>query len=235
MLGFTGFNTFEKNHLYRSETLEIQKISKYVFVHTSFLQTSSFGKVPCNGIVVVDGSEAVVFDTPTDNSVSLELIDWIEKELKARVKTIVPTHFHDDCLGGLEAFHSRKVASIAYQKTIDLARADSAILPKIGFSQMKTLKVGNKKINVEYLGEGHTSDNVIAYFPHEKILFGGCLIKETGAGKGYLADANVEVWPQTVQKVRDKFADVKIVVPGHGKWGGIELLDYTIQLFKSQN
>ncbi len=68
--------------------------------------------------------------------------------------------------------------------------------------------------------------------PLEDIMFGGCLIKEEGAGKGNLAEANVEEWPNTVRKVKMKYPEVKKIIVGHGKSGGIELLDYTIKLFE---
>jgi metallo-beta-lactamase class B len=85
----------------------------------------------------------------------------------------------------------------------------------------------------EYFGEGHTKDNIVSYFPSEKVLFGGCLIKEVNASKGYLGDANISEWSGTVQSVKRKYGNAKIVLPGHGKPGGMELLDYTIELFKN--
>ena len=63
-------------------------------------------------------------------------------------------------------------------------------------------------------------------------MFGGCLVKEVGAGKGNLEDANVATWPKTIRMLKAKYPDVKIVVPGHGKAGGAELLDYTVKLFE---
>jgi hypothetical protein len=45
-------------------------------------------------------------------------------------------------------------------------------------------------------------------------------------------EANVEEWSKTVRKVKEKFPKVKRIIVGHGKSGGIELLDYTINLFK---
>lgn len=64
-------------------------------------------------------------------------------------------------------------------------------------------------------------------------MFGGCLIKELDATKGFLGDANVSEWSNTVEKVKHQFPNVQIVIPGHGKIGGKDLLDYTIKLFKS--
>lgn len=63
-------------------------------------------------------------------------------------------------------------------------------LPQQGFDSFLELEVGGESVYVDFLGEGHTCDNVIGYFPLEDIMFGGCLIKEVGAGKGNLAEAN---------------------------------------------
>jgi metallo-beta-lactamase class B len=84
---------------------------------------------------------------------------------------------------------------------------------------------------VSFFGEGHTKDNVVGYFPDDKAVFGGCLIKEVGSGKGNLEDANVAEWSQTVSKVKQFYPEAKIVIPGHGETGGTELFDYTIKLF----
>lgn len=65
------------------------------------------------------------------------------------------------------------------------------------------------------------------------MTFGGCLIKELQATKGYLGDANVGECSGTVEKVKQHYPHVKIVIPGHGEIGGMDLLDYTIKLFKS--
>ncbi|HEV7379538.1 MAG TPA: subclass B1 metallo-beta-lactamase, partial [Dyadobacter sp.] len=106
--------------------------------------------------------------------------------------------------------------------------------PQKGFSGLLELPVGREKVIAEFNGEGHTHDNVIGYFPAEKAMFGGCLIKELKAGKGFLGDANENEWPSTVRKVKSKYPDTKIVIPGHGATGDLKLLDYTITLFEKK-
>lgn len=216
---------------YSSETLKTERISTNVFQHTSFLQTESFGNVPCNGIVVIDGNEAVIFDTPTKNEVSEELIGWVENELKCKIKAVVSTHFHEDCLGGLTAFHQHHIPSFAYRKTIELAKEANVAVPQNSFDSKLEIMIGSEKVVAEFLGEGHTRDNTIGYFPSENVLFGGCLIKELKAGKGFLGDSNEAAWSTTVRAVKYKYPDAEIVVPGHGEYGGQDLLDYTITLF----
>ena len=221
-------------NLYQSETLEVHKVTDHVYQHISFLDTESFGKVPCNGMIVVDQNEAIIFDTPTDTIASAELIDWVENELHSRVIAIVPTHFHVDCLGGLEAFHRQGIPSYASNKTIALARKHHKAIPQNGFDRSLTLKAGDELVEVAFVGEGHSRDNVVGYVPAEKVLFGGCLIKEAEAGKGNLEDANVPAWPLTVAALKKQYLTIETVIPGHGKVGGVELLSYTAKLFTQQ-
>lgn len=225
---------FEPQIVYKSENLIITQISKNSFEHTSFLPTQSFGNVPCNGLIVSNDNEAVVFDTPTNDSTSEELIKWITEKLQAKINAVIPTHFHDDCLGGLQVFHNQHISSYSYHKTIKFAQKNNYVIPQNSFNDSLILNVGDEICIVKFFGEGHTKDDVIGYFPSEDIMFGGCLIKELNATKGYLEDANIEVWSNTVEKIKKHYPDVKIVIPGHGKFGGKELLDYTIDLFKTK-
>ena len=218
--------------IYESENLSINKISDHVYQHISYLNTESFGKVACNGMVVMNGEEAVVFDTPTDNAGAQELIDYLTQKMNCKIKGIVATHFHADCVGGLEAFHKENIPSYASDQTIELLKGKKSPLPQNGFDGSLELSVGGQKVFAQFVGEGHTRDNVIGYFPEDRVMFGGCLIKEVGAGKGNLEDANVAAWPETIREVKKKYPQTFVVIPGHGKAGGQELFDYTAKLFE---
>ncbi|MDR2237867.1 MAG: subclass B1 metallo-beta-lactamase [Chryseobacterium sp.] len=234
--GCTQKNTdsFKAKELYKSSDLVITQISENAYIHTSFKQTQDFGNVPCNGLVVKNNHETIVFDTPVNDKSSEELIRWINGTLHAKINAVIPTHFHDDSAGGLQAFHNHHIPSYAYSRTIELARENHSVLPENSFSDSLVLKAGPQVTITKFFGEGHTKDNVTGYIPGENILFGGCLLKELEAGKGYLGDANVSAWSATVEKVKKEYPDVKIVIPGHGAYGDQKLLDYTIQLFKNK-
>jgi metallo-beta-lactamase class B len=218
--------------LYKSDNLIIKKLSAHIYQHISFLNTESFGRVECNGMIVVNGHEAIIFDTPTNDTSSAELINYLVKT-SYTITAIIPTHFHDDCVGGLEKFNEYNIPCYASNQTMALLKNKGKLFsnPIHGFNKKLTLKVGDKKVYIKYFGEGHTKDNVVGYFPEDKAVFGGCLIKEVDAGKGYLGDANVAAWPATVTKVKKAYPNAKIVIPGHGETGGTELFDYTIKLF----
>ena len=218
---------------YKSECLSIVQVGEDTFMHTSQLKTEQYGDVPCNGMIYVDGDEAIIFDTPVDNPASRELMAWLEG---FTIKAVVPTHFHVDCLGGLGAFHEESIPSYALDQTIELARKNrAAYLPQNGFEKEHVFTVGSEQVVARYFGEGHTPDNVVGYIPSQEILFGGCLLKAQNASKGNLANANVAEWSKTIEKIKSTYPSIQTVIPGHGAPGNDKLLDYTIKLFKPED
>ncbi len=213
------------------DLLVFEPIKKNIYTHISYLQTETWGKVACNGMVYIHKNKAYVFDTPTDKKGS-ELLLKILEDHKINVEGVVINHFHKDCLGGLEVFHQKGIKSFASIKTIEAAKKDSVEIPQIGFDSILKIKIGKREMVNAYIGEAHTKDNIVSYLPKEKVLFGGCMVKEVTADKGFLGDANQKTWSNTVRNIKTTFPEIKHVVPGHGKVGGTELLDYTIGLFE---
>ncbi len=237
LLSFSGLIIAGDKILYSSEQLEIIQLTENSYIHISYLNTNDWGRVPCNGLVFINSGEAVVFDTPVDDSASAELINWIEHEKNSKVKAVVVNHFHWDCLGGLGTFHKMNAKSYSNAATIDYAKKDTVnnpVLPQNGFTDKLVLKIGDEEVINVYSGGGHTEDNIVSYIPSEKVLFGGCLIKAIGVGKGNLEDANVKEWSSTVAKIKEQFPEIKYVVPGHGDYGDTELLNYTIKMFENE-
>lgn len=223
----------DSSTVYQSDHLIIKQLGDHVYQHISFLETDDFGKVECNGMIVVNGNEGVVFDTPTENAASLELLRFVTDVLKTKITAVIPTHFHEDCVGGIEVFAQQKIPIYAGKLTVELSQKNEQAFANtfIAFDRSLALHIGNKKVYAEYIGEGHTKDNIVGYFPESNAVFGGCLIKAYGASKGYLGDASPDKWSETVRKLKLNYPDAEIVIPGHGAPGGTELFDYTIELF----
>lgn len=226
---------FARQTIYKTPTLEIDSIAPGTYVHRTYFSTKEWGKVSCNGAVYVNKGEAVVFDTPTTDSVSVKLISWIRNHTHAAIKAIVVNHAHIDCLGGLAAFHQAGIPSYSSKQAQTFARNDKTnkpVVPQHGFDNILKLKIGRATIINYYPGEGHTRDNIVSYIPDVKVLFGGCIIKALGSGKGNVEEANVTAWPASVRNVKQMFPNAVIVIPGHGDYGNRSLLDYTIHLFE---
>ncbi|PPK87383.1 metallo-beta-lactamase class B [Neolewinella xylanilytica] len=216
---------------YTSETLTVNRLTDHTYRHLTYLDVPGYGRVPCNGLIVVNDGEALVFDSPSTDATAGELVDFIGEELGATIKAVVATHFHDDCVGGLAAFHGRGIPSYGLAATVRRAQEEGNPVPENAFDKRISLSVGDIETLTLHPGPGHTPDNVVAYVPADRVLFGGCLVKETGATKGNLADADTARWSATIGTVRDSFPRLRVVVPGHGEPGGPELLTYTAELF----
>ncbi|HEY1022846.1 MAG TPA: subclass B1 metallo-beta-lactamase, partial [Flavisolibacter sp.] len=213
--------------------LSVVSLSEHAYMHIGMLQTTSFGRVGCNGLVFIRNGEAVIMDTPPDSVQSLALLQWIEKRFPGTlVKAVIVNHFHDDCLAGLPVFHRRGIPSYANALTKTFAAEKGVPEPQHGFSGQWDLSVGGEKIESRFFGEAHTKDNIVTWIPFEHILFGGCQVKSLGSAKGNLADANTDAWSETTRRIKAAYKDARIVVPGHGDAGTTALLDYTIQLFR---
>ncbi|GAB4417626.1 MAG: BcII family subclass B1 metallo-beta-lactamase [Bacteroidia bacterium] len=217
-----------------AEDIEWIPLSPSVFIHRTYTQTESFGRVGSNGLVYVVGSSCYVFDTPMRPDHTETLLSYLEDSLGLRVEGLIVNHFHDDCLGGIEAFHRRGLPSYAGARTQALARARDLPLPQHTFRRHLRLDLGGQTIECYYPGAAHTRDNIVCWLPGERVLFGGCMVKAVGAGRGNLADADVTAWSHTVRRVKQRYPDATLVVPGHGAHGGTELLDFTIDMFQGE-
>lgn len=214
-----------------TEDIKVMKLTEKSYLYVASAEIEGWGKVPSNGLILLEGQEAFLFDTPINDVQTQELTDWIGRELNAKVVGFVPNHWHGDCMGGLAYLHSIGVKSYANRMTIDIAREKGLVVPRQGFEDSLCLKLGRTEIFCYYPGGGHSSDNIVVWLPSEKILFGGCLLKDAQTNSlGNLSDAVVEEWPGTVERVLKKFPEAEIVIPGHGNIGGLEIVEHTRDL-----
>ncbi|MEN6337293.1 MAG: subclass B1 metallo-beta-lactamase [Phycisphaerales bacterium] len=214
-----------------SPDITVRPAAEGVWVYTAYFDLPSYGRTAANGLVVIDGQDAMLIDLPWTDEQTGVLFDWASKNFGATVKTVVPTHFHQDCMGGLAEAHRRGAASYAQDRTVEIAREKNLPVPQVPFRLQTMVRCGRTVALARYFGPGHTTDNIVVWFPVQKILFGGCLIKSMDAESlGNTADGDLQAYPQTLGKVKAAYPNAKIVVPGHGDWGGPELIDHTIKL-----
>jgi metallo-beta-lactamase class B len=216
-----------------NDDITLIRISDNAFVHTSYTSDPKFGRFPSNGLIFINNDDAFLFDTPFTNEQTKELVDYITDSLKLKVIGFVPNHWHNDCVGGLEYLKSIGVKTYANQLTIDILKEKGLPYSEVGFKDSLQLFLGDKEILCYYLGAAHSLDNIVVWIPSEQILFAGCMAKSIDSqGLGNTADGDLKAYPTTIQKVINKFPNAKVVIPGHGNFGGIELLTHTLKLSK---
>ncbi|UCF39435.1 MAG: sulfatase-like hydrolase/transferase [Acidobacteriota bacterium] len=96
-----------------SDSLEVLQISERVWLHVSTAEIEGYGQVAANGILVKAGETSVLIDTPWTDAQTRDLLGWAAETLGSPVSLVVPTHSHEDCLGGLEAAHQAGADSLS--------------------------------------------------------------------------------------------------------------------------
>ena len=89
----------------------------------------------------------------------------------------IATHSHDDRAGGLEYFGKIGAKTYSTKMTDSILAKENKPRAQYTFDNNKSFKVGKSEFQVYYPGKGHTADNVVVWFPKEKVLVGGCIIK----------------------------------------------------------
>lgn len=213
------------------EDVLVRELTPGVWLHTTFFNLPQYGRVPANGLVIIDGADAALIDLPWTDQQTGVLMDWISKERQATVRAVVPTHSHQDCSGGLGEAHRRGAESWALDQTMALARKAGQPVPQHGFANATNLHCGQIRIELAYLGAGHTVDNIVAWIPGQQVLFAGCLVKAANATNlGNTQESDLAAYPKTLRQLKQRYGSARIVVPGHGRSGGVELIDHTLSL-----
>jgi glyoxylase-like metal-dependent hydrolase (beta-lactamase superfamily II) len=182
---------------------------------------------------VVTDSGVVLLDTPWDTTQFQPLLDSIEIKHQQPVILCIATHFHDDRTAGLHYFSSKGIPTWSSAFTKELCVKNGEKIAENIFINDTTFKVGGFSFETFYPGEGHTPDNIVIWIPELKILYGGCFVKSIELKDlGNLADANIESWPLSIQKVLNRYPDAAYIIPGHFDWSKKNALKHTLKLIR---
>ena len=218
-------NFTENYNIYNK--LELKQIKTNFYVHTTY---NSFGgnPFPSNGLIVNSDSGLILIDTPWNDFQTTKLIDSYKKLFKKDITLAIITHAHVDKIGGINSLLNQKIKTISTKLTADIAESNSYRRPEAKLPKDSIIIFSNIVIHTFYPGVGHTKDNIVVYFPEEKILYGGCFIKSIDAKDlGNLIDADVIQWDTSINNVIKKFNGDMIVIPGHGKIGNFKNIKHT--------
>jgi metallo-beta-lactamase class B len=215
--------------------IQLIHLQDSIFVHVTWHHLDDFGRFPSNGLIIIKNGQALMIDTPMDNDKTEQLTKYLKDAMAVDLTKLIIGHFHDDCMGGLEYLQSIGIESIANSMTVAKCKEIGLPIPSTAFTDSLTFNFNGEQIDCRFFGAGHSFDNITVWIPNKNILFGGCLIKSmNSAGLGNLSDAVVDDWEMTIKKVMKKYPVIKTVIPGHGNFGGTDLLTHTIELVKKE-
>lgn len=217
-----------------AQKLEIKKLTDDFYVFTTY---KDYGgePYPANGMYVVTPRGVIVIDTPWDTTQCLPLLDSIQRKHQKKVILCLATHFHDDRTGGFDIFRKAGIETYSSEQTFALCEKNGSPKSSKILQPGKMFEFGAHSFSIIYPGEGHAPDNIVVWFPADKILYGGCFVKsEDSPDLGYLGDANVKEWSNSIRKVLAACPDAKFVIPGHLGWQG-KPLEHTLKLLQEHN
>lgn len=215
--------------------LQVHRVAANVFVHTSFHYLPGLAApVPANGLIIRTSKGALVIDTAWDPEQTLELLQWVADSLHQRVRLVVVSHAHADRLAGLAVLRANNVKVYSTPLTAKRAARLSFGVPTPAIRPYTVIRAGRTRLELFFPGPGHAPDNIVAWLPKQRVLFGGCLVKDAAAlNLGNVDDANLKQWPTTIRKLQARYAQIEVLVPGHGPEGGPELLEHTLHLLRN--
>ena len=163
--------------------------------------------------------------------------EWLEalREVTDKpVEWLVLTHSHAVRVLGASAFAARHVVAHSgthawihergaqdweseYRRFPRLFRDADSIpgltYPDVSFADTLTLTLGERDVQLLWLGGGHTHGDVAVWLPRERVLFAGDLVEARAAP--YMGDALVTEWQAgTLDLIESLGAEV--LVPGRG-------------------
>jgi glyoxylase-like metal-dependent hydrolase (beta-lactamase superfamily II) len=184
-------------------------------------------------IGVIGGDDGLlVIDTRTSHRQGAELLADLS-ELPGTVRWVVNTHHHHDhCFGNwvfrdAELWGHERCATrlMAHGETMraeliegmpdeaDEWREVVVTPPRVTFGHRATIEVGDRAVELRYLGRGHTDDDIVVTVPAVGVLFAGDLL-ENGAPP-YFGDGFALDWPATIEALIGLTTGP--VAPGHGE------------------
>jgi cyclase len=178
-----------------------------------------------DSLYVIVGNGGNVAVMPTSEGVIL-VDDKFEQdgpEIRAKVKSItdqpiryiINTHHHGDHTGGNRAFLESSAEIIAHRNArATMVEQKMPGLPRITFSDETQVFLGGKEVRVQYFGRGHTSGDVMVFFPSERVVHTGDLFVRGAPFIDYAGGGSLKAWDQTLEGALK--ADFDTVIPGHG-------------------
>lgn len=217
-----------------SQDVQVRQIAPGLWVHTTWHTfPGATEPYPANGMLLETADGSVLVDTGWNEAQTETLLAWASVQGHP-VRRAYLTHAHEDRLGGIPALRRAGVPVHGLALTAELARAAGEPVPDV-LDGLDRHAVRADGVELFYPGAGHTRDNVVAWFPRQRVIFGGCLVKaDTATTVGNVADADVASWPRAVALVRQAYPGVRTVVPGHGAVGGPGALTATEQLIATK-
>jgi cyclase len=191
-----------------------------------------------NAGILVGREGTVLIDTVATRPRAVRLREQVEKLSSGPVRTIVNTHHHGDHTFGNCEFGTGPTV-IAHELAVgEMIEAGlgltglwpdvdwgelELVLPSVTFADRLTIHVDSRRVELLYVGPAHTTNDVVAWLPEERVLFTGDVVMS--GCTPFVLMGSVSGSLTALQRLRE--LDPLVVVSGHGPVSGPESIDTT--------
>ncbi len=183
-----------------------------------------------NSGIINGDSTVVVIDTKM-MSPSEDIYKLAKEKAGQKPIIVVNTHYHKDHVSGNKFYKGSRIYIGSYGKEFLQKNVDIENQPTDFVKDSLLLDLGNEKVHLYNIGQGHTMNDLVVYLSNRHILFTGDLVfnrinpvlkEESGA--------NVSRWIGLLDTILSRWGDSKII-PGHGQIGDKEIVVSMRQYF----
>ena len=199
---------------------------------------------PENSLVHVGTADVTIVGATWTPHTAALLHERIRAITPLPVARVLLTNYHHDRAGGtaywrgigaevLATEHTARLLALHWDCLVRDIRAtypDYPVLPRA--QPTRTIAADERfeggTIRLLYLGPSHTEDGLFVWFPAQRVLYGGCILKEQ---LGNVDSANLAEYPRTLRRLVALGLPFDCIVSGH--WTpvhGPELIDTYLRL-----
>jgi glyoxylase-like metal-dependent hydrolase (beta-lactamase superfamily II) len=170
-------------------------------------------------------SEGVIATDPIGYGRPQAVVTYVEEIRKVTnqpIKYVVYSHHHFDHIAGGKPFKDAGATFIAHRRAkerLEVLKDPHTVIPDDTFRKDKTLKLGDTRLELTYLGLNHSDSSIVMRLPKEKILFAVDFVTVGSVPARGMIDSYPLEWEESLKKVLAM--DWERVIPGHpGAPGG---------------
>jgi cyclase len=210
---------------YKTGVIEVAP-NAYAFIQENCATNAAF-IVSDEGVLVIDS-----LMTPT---LAGKLYSAIRNVTSAPIRYLINTHFHGDHVFGNQYFlpapivaheNCRTELQEKFDANMQRYRQREALIPEleqirmtlpdVTFQDKMTIRLGDRVIELSFLGRAHSNSDILTYLPDDKVLFvGDIAVHKTLPA---FPDGHITKWLTVINETAK--VDAEIIVPGHGPVGG---------------
>lgn len=182
------------------------------------------------------GHEGVtVIDTCFTERRTRALVDTIASVTPLPLRTLVNTHHHGDHTHGNYLLPAATIIGhdLCREEMLAAGHIATGLFPGVDWGRLEVappfvcfqdrldVYVDDRKAELHFVGPAHTTNDVVAWLPQQRVLFAGDLV--FNGGTPFVVMGSVAGSLAALERLRQLGPDV--IVPGHGPVCGLDAID----------